>query len=115
MKNFTRFLRNFYQVSRHVHGVLGILLVLLVLCALAVSRVEGIDFGSALYFAFVTAMTVGYGDITPATVMGRVASVMLGLIGLVFFGLIVAIATRALQLTAIQQDQEEGHHRGSSS
>ena len=115
MKNFKRFVSNFYQVSRHVHGVLGVLLILLLLGAVVVSRVEGIDLGTSFYFAFVTATTVGYGDVTPATVVGRIASVVLGIIGLVYFGLVVAISTRALHLTATQQDQDAGHHGDPSS
>src|SRR6185312_14642135 len=37
------------------------------------------DFGDALYFAFVTASTVGYGDVTPVTQAGKI------LTGLVIF------------------------------
>ncbi len=38
---------------------------------------EGKPFDDALWWAFVTAMTVGYGDITPMTVFGRIDAVIL--------------------------------------
>jgi voltage-gated potassium channel len=41
-------------------------------------------------------LTVGYGDIVATTAIGQVISVLLGLIGLVFTGLVVAMAVRAL-------------------
>jgi voltage-gated potassium channel len=53
----------------------------------------------SLYFAFVTAFTIGYGDIAPVTAGGRIVSLLVGLLGLVFTGLVVAIATRSLALT----------------
>lgn len=107
MKKFKRFVYNFYQVSSHVGAVLGVLLVLLLLGAFVVSLAEGIDIGTSLYFAFVTATTIGYGDVTPVTVIGRITSVLLGVIGLVYFGLVVAISTRALSMAATDRADNE--------
>ncbi|WP_321960861.1 potassium channel family protein [Paraburkholderia sp. J7] len=52
--------------------------------------------GETVYFCAITAPTVGYGDIAPTTVFGRIDAVLLGLIG-VFTGLIVAAAVRGVQ------------------
>jgi hypothetical protein len=49
-----------------------------------------------MYFSFITAFTIGYGDITPITIIGRVLAILMGLIGIIFTGLVVAVATRAL-------------------
>lgn len=38
---------------------------------------EGKPFGEALWWAFVTAMTIGYGDIYPVTVAGRITGIAL--------------------------------------
>lgn len=54
---------------------------------------EGIELGAAIYFAFVTGFTIGYGDIVPETSLGRCVSILIGMNGLVFSGIMVAIAT----------------------
>ena len=72
------------------------LLVLLFLGGFTISRVENLELGDGIYFAFITGLSIGYGDITPATAWGRVVSVLIGLIGMIFVGLTVAVATRAL-------------------
>ena len=54
-------------------------------------------FGNALYFSFVTGLTIGYGEIVAKTVLGRLIALMIGLIGIVFTGMVVAVAVRAVQ------------------
>ena len=53
--------------------------------------------GETVYFCAITALTIGYGDVVPTTTFGRIDAVLLGLIGLVFTGLIVAAAVRGVQ------------------
>ncbi|MBU4464564.1 MAG: potassium channel family protein [Actinobacteria bacterium] len=48
------------------------------------------SFGNAIWWAFCTVTTVGYGDYVPVTVVGRVAAVGLMAGGVVLVGLIVA-------------------------
>lgn len=48
------------------------------------------SFGDAIWWAFCTVTTVGYGDFVPVTVQGRVFAVVLMLGGVVLVGLIVA-------------------------
>lgn len=74
------------------HGFLYIFLVtfgLVFAGAWAISRVEpGLgNFGDALWWSFVTTSTVGYGDIAPKTVDGRLVAVALMLLGIGFLGL----------------------------
>ena len=76
------------------------LAVALLVCAVIIGRVEDMPFGDAIYLTLITGLTIGYGDITPATAAGRVLSVITGMIGVIYVGLVVAIATRALALTA---------------
>jgi len=47
-------------------------------------------FGNAVWWAFCTVTTVGYGDYTPVTIPGRVIAVFLMVGGVVLVGLIVA-------------------------
>lgn len=65
---------------------------LIVLAALFIGPLEGMTFFEALYWAVVTVGTVGYGDLAPATVPGRLIAITLIISGI---GLI-SITTGAL-------------------
>lgn len=58
-------------------------------------RRESWSRGEALYWAFVTATTVGYGDFRPLQGISRILSILIALCGVVFTGIIVAIAITA--------------------
>lgn len=99
MREFLRFFKHALTMLRYVRGVVLVLAVALLFCAVVVGFVEGMPFGDALYFTLVTGMTIGYGDITSTTTPGRILSVLAGVIGLIFFGIIVAVSNRALAET----------------
>ncbi len=80
------------------------LLVLVILDAIVIALVEGISIGNSMYLSFITAFTIGYGDITPITIIGRVLAILIGLLGIIFTGLVVAISSRAL-LTTIEEEK----------
>ena len=86
--------------------VVGLLL-LIVGGGFAISVVERLTVGKALYFAFITSMTIGYGDITPETSAGRAISVAIGMIGTILTGIVVAIATRSLADLARSHQEEQ--------
>ena len=73
------------------------LLLLLLIGAGVIAIAEDMRFGEALYLTAITGLTVGYGDIAPTTVTGRISSVLIGLIGLIYFGVIVAVANAAMR------------------
>jgi voltage-gated potassium channel len=58
----------------------------------------------SFYWSFITATTVGYGDIRPTRRSPRVLSTLIGFAGLLFSGILVAVAvhseTVALAATA---------------
>lgn len=56
--------------------------------------------GETLYFCAITALTIGYGDVVPTSTLGRIDAVLLGLLGMVSTGLIVAAAVRGVQEAA---------------
>ncbi|WP_040428655.1 potassium channel family protein [Acetivibrio cellulolyticus] len=52
------------------------------------------SFQDAIWWSFVTASTVGYGDISPKTTLGRIIAVILMLVGIGFIGMLTGtIAT----------------------
>ncbi len=57
--------------------------------------------GTAIYFSFVTALSIGYGDVTPIGVL-RVLAVIEGIAGLLIFGCVISklVSRRQEELTA---------------
>lgn len=105
---FLTFCRYFLTYVLHVREALIGLVVLICLGALGISSLEGRTLSESIYFAFITALSIGYGDIAPKTPGGRVLSVLIGLVGMVFIGLSVAVATRALGDAVKQFHKENG-------
>ena len=65
-----------------------------------VGLLEGWGGWQGIYFACITGLTIGYGDLVPTRAGTRVLAVAIGICGIVFTGIIVALAVRALQYTA---------------
>lgn len=100
----------------YLRAILAGLLVLFVLLTIAMyyigDPVETMKrtpspIGETLYFCAITALTIGYGDVVPTSTLGRIDAVLLGLIGMVFTGLIVAAAVRGVQEAARRADLQD--------
>jgi voltage-gated potassium channel len=48
--------------------------------------------------AFITALTVGFGDVAPRSRGARVVSVILAFLGLILVGILVAVSVHALDI-----------------
>ncbi|MBW2481180.1 MAG: two pore domain potassium channel family protein [Deltaproteobacteria bacterium] len=94
---FTSFTRHFFRVIWHVKVVILMLVALMVAGAGAVTLVEKMPFGNSLYFAFVTGLTIGYGDIVVKTSFGRLVALLIGFVGILFTGLMVAVLVLAVR------------------
>ncbi len=118
MHDLLRFAHHFMVLTHFARHVLAGLLLMLVLIAVLLAAVERLGFGEALYFTLITGLTVGYGDIVPDTLVGRIASVVAAFTGLMLTGLYIAIATKALSLAVEERTeatrQGSGDHRRSS-
>ena len=55
------------------------------------------DVTDTLYFAFVTGLTIGYGDIVMKTPAGRLIALSIGFIGILFTGAMVAVLVYAVR------------------
>jgi hypothetical protein len=116
MLNPFRFLAIFFSFL----GAVGLVIAFLVVCffALAVllyfaelhqhfqNSPQG--FAEVLYLSAVTALTVGYGDFVPHTVIGRCLSLGLALQGIMLTGIVAAVAVKALE--AQYREKSEGRH-----
>lgn len=52
----------------------------------------------ALYWSFITATTVGYGDIRPSRKSSKILSILVAFVGLIFTGIVVALALNAASI-----------------
>ena len=92
--------------------ILLYLLAVIVVGGLLLSLFDGKSLAEGQYLAFITAMTVGYGDLAPVTWPARVTSLVIGFNGLLLTGVIVAFCLKAVELsfqreiTKIETDSE---------
>ena len=107
MSNLKNFNRHFFHALLKIQGIVYALLGWIVIDAAVIAYFEKIPFAEALYFAFVTGLTIGYGDISPVTPAGRVVSVLTGFVGILMTGLIAAVAVYALKET--MKHPTDGH------
>lgn len=68
---------------------------LIVALGLVIGKREGWSRLDAVYFAFVSATTVGFGDLHPNEKLSKGLSIMIAMLGLIFTGIIIAIALNA--------------------
>ena len=90
------FVASLFVGLRIVWPILSGLLALIVALGLVVGWIEGWSVSEAIYFAFVSGLTIGYGDLAPTTLITRSLAVLIGLCGVVFTGLVAAVAVKAL-------------------
>ena len=102
----TNFTHHFFRAVWHIKVVILALIALVVAGAAAVKLVEKMPFGDTLYFAFVTGLTIGYGDIVVQTPFGRLVAILIGFIGILFTGLMVAVL-----VYAVRESLEESRKR----
>jgi len=91
------FLRLFLRGLYFTAPLLLILFLIILLIGQIVGRYEAWSKFDAFYWSFVTAITVGYGDFHPRKRLSKGLAVLTALVGVVFTGLIVAVALRAAQ------------------
>ncbi len=84
---FKNRLGNFFKTNKFNYVVYLTILTILI-GAITISLVEKMSFPDALWWSFVTTTTVGYGDISPSTTIGRLIAVMLMLTGIGFLGIL---------------------------
>ena len=95
----TDFLRALLVMLRHFFPIWGGIAILISLLGLIIAQLEDeISAGTALYFAWVTGTTVGYGDLVPTVGITRVLAIVIAILGIVLTGTIVTIAIEAARI-----------------
>jgi hypothetical protein len=100
-----KFLRGLFRGLGVVWPILSALVALVVALGLVIGLREGWSIQESIYFAFVTSLTIGYGDFAPKFLLTRVLAVIIGLCGVLLTALLAAIAVRALTETTDDREQ----------
>lgn len=96
------FITHFFGMASLLWPLLMFFILLISSLGLWIGRMEGWSCWDALYFAFVTATTVGYGDFRPRRQLSKLLAILAAIIGMVATGLVVAIGLRAAEFSIVQ-------------
>lgn len=77
-------------------GLVGTLIVF----GMSVAILEGWPLVDGIYFAFVTGLTVGYGDLVPTHGSSRLLAIAAAIDGILLTALLAGVAVRAMQNSA---------------
>ncbi len=97
MSSLTSFNHHFFQALLKIRAIVIGLFGVLIVDAAVIAYAEKLSFADALYFTLITGLTIGYGDIAPATLIGRTVAILAGLQGMLITGLVTAVAVFALR------------------
>ena len=98
-----QFLTHLLHGLRVVWPILVGLLGLMVALGCAVALLEHWSLFEGIYFAFVSGLTIGYGDLAPKAPVARMLAVTIGFFGILLTGLVAAIGVQALHATQESQ------------
>ena len=91
-----QFIGGLFVGLRVVWPILSGLLAVIATLGLVAGLVEDWSISESLYFAFVSGLTIGYGDFAPKTLTGRGLAIAIGACGILLTGLVAAVAVEAL-------------------
>ena len=94
------FLRLYAALTLNLLPVIGFLMILIVLLGMRMARLEGWSRSRGLYCAFITATTVGYGEVHPTLPRTRALAIVIAFLGLILTGILVALAINSVQIAA---------------
>jgi hypothetical protein len=94
------FLKLYAVLLIYIMPVILLLLSVIFFLGWRVARIEKWPTGQGLYFAFITATTVGFGDIFPTKPKTRALCIIIAFTGLILTGIMVALAFESLSSAA---------------
>jgi len=93
------FLHKFFWGIVLTFPTLMLFILLIIILGLVVGKKEDWTNFDAIYWVFITALTVGYGDIRPVEKSSRILALVISVIGIMLFGIIVAITVNTLGIS----------------
>jgi len=101
------FLRGLVTELRVVWPILSALLATMMLLGLVIGLIEGWSVHESIYFAFVSGLTIGYGDFAPHMFATRAPAIGIGICVVLLVALLAAIAVRALPGVKAEADAKD--------
>jgi Ion channel len=92
------FLRAFWRGLGIVWPIVSGLIAIQLALGLLIGYLEAWSMGEAVYFTFVTGLTIGYGDLTPKHLFTRFIAIVIGFVGILLTGIIAGVGVRAFQV-----------------
>jgi voltage-gated potassium channel len=89
------FIKMFSVGIFYASPIIGFLLILISILGILAGRHENWKMIDSLYYAFITATTVGYGDFHPEHKPAKLIAIIIAFIGLLLTGIVVAIGLEA--------------------
>jgi len=99
IRSSIRFFSHVLRLIKFIWPVFSMLLILIMALGLITGIREGWTIGDSFYYAFITALTIGYGDLAPKYPMTKTLAVAIGVVGFLFTGILVAIAVESMRYT----------------
>ena len=94
------FARALFDGLQIIWPVLSSLILIVVGVGVLVGWMEGWGLWRGIYFAFITALTIGYGDLAPSRHVTQALAVLLGFTGVTMTALLAGVAVRAFRAAA---------------
>jgi len=92
-----RFFRHLWKQLRVIWPIVSGLVGFQLALGAVIGFLERSSVIDTIYFTFVTALTIGYGDLAPKRVTSRMIALAIGFSGILLTGLVAAIGVRSLQ------------------
>ncbi len=89
---------------RVVWPIISFLLMLSITLGFFVGIIEGWSIDESIYFAFVSGITIGFGDFVPTGLLARALTIGIGFCGLLLTALLAAVAVKALGVITQQNE-----------
>lgn len=93
------FLLNLWTLMVHLLPLFFGLSVIIASLSVLIGHKESWSMYDSLYFGFITALTVGYGDLRPTRRSAKFLAIVIALFGLVTSGILVAVAVEAVAIS----------------